>query len=74
MLAVGDLPGDSIRRLTRGDSYTCCLGSESEHRSLSEFCQALQDLLASTGQELTEYSPEELSDLLRGLLKENSGQ
>ncbi|MGA0367844.1 MAG: hypothetical protein ACO3N7_00155 [Kiritimatiellia bacterium] len=70
MLAVGEIPKDAIHRITRGDTYTCCMGSESEHQRLSEFCQALQDLLASTGQQLSDYSPDELRDLLSQLTRE----
>lgn len=66
MLAVGNAPGDQIRRLTRGEAFTCCYGSEAEHSALTDFCLALQSLIDSTGQRLEDLSPEELRALIRG--------
>lgn len=71
MLAVGDSADDRIQRLTLGESFTCCYGSESEHRQLSEFCLALQDLLHSMDQQLSDFSPDELQDLLSRFVKED---
>lgn len=70
MLAVGLQPDDRINRLTRGDSFTCCYGSEEEHGQLSAFCLALQDLLSSMGLKLSDFTPEELECLLRAQVRE----
>ncbi len=71
ILAVGGPADDQIRRLTRGESFTCCYGSDAEHQQLSEFCVALQELLASTGQKLSDYTPEELGALLSQFNRED---
>jgi hypothetical protein len=72
VLAVGGIPGDEIKRLTRGEAYTCCYGSESEHKHLAAFCEDLQDLLKSTGQSLPDFSPEELQELLKAFTNEDA--
>jgi len=72
MLAVGGIPGDEIKRLTRGEAYTCCYGSETEHDQLAAFCEDLQDLLKTTGQHLTDFSPEELQELLKAFTNEGT--
>jgi hypothetical protein len=64
MLAVGSVPDDQISRLTCGEAFTCCYGSETEHATLTAFCQALESLLSSSGQTLADFSPDELKALL----------
>ncbi|WFB34725.1 hypothetical protein P3T73_11195 [Kiritimatiellota bacterium B12222] len=72
MLAIGSHSNDQIQRITRGEEYTCYEGSEQEHAQLTAFCEWIQDLLKSTGQSLSDYSPEELQDLLTGFVKEGT--
>lgn len=66
MLALGNCADDRILRLTRGEQYVCCHGSEVEHQLLSDFCEEVQRWLRSTGQTLEDYTSEELSVLLKG--------
>lgn len=72
MLAVGNAPDDRIRRLTCGEDYTCCYGSEKEHHQLTTFCEYLQELLKSSGLQLRDFSPEELGELLNAYVREET--
>jgi|GEM_PF-1194877 len=71
ILAVGAPPADRVRRLTRGDHFTCVAGSEEEHEVLRTFCRRLEALLEETGLEPGDLSPEELGALARSLPVEN---
>lgn len=70
---MGMIPEDQVRRLTRGEDFTCFSGSEAEHAVLSEFCMELQALLSATGQRLSDFTPDELSALISGLSKGEEG-
>jgi len=59
ILAVGSPASDGIRRLTQGSSFVCCDGNEAEHEQLRDFCQNVEALLEASGQELTDFTPEE---------------
>lgn len=62
ILAVGSSAPDGIQRLTQGENYVCCQGSDAEHRRLSDFCQDVEELLSATGQELSDFTPEEFAE------------
>lgn len=62
ILAVGSPASDGILRLTQGEWFVCCQGSEEEHRDLREFCLGVESLLEASGQDLCDFTPEEFSE------------
>jgi hypothetical protein len=70
ILAVGSPAPDGVHRLTKGDTYVCCEGSQTEHQQLSEFCRQMEALLEATGQSLEDFTPEEFADLVRAFANE----
>lgn len=64
ILAVGGVPPDRVRRLTRGESFTCVAGSEKEHADLRAFCLEVTEGLAQVDLILEQLSPEELKEFL----------
>jgi hypothetical protein len=69
MLALGGHADDRVLRLTQGEQYVCCHGSEKEHQQLSDFCEDVQRLVYSTGQTLEDFTTDELSNLLSGWME-----
>lgn len=64
ILAVGNPPGDQVKRLTRGENFTCVNGSEVEHERLRDFCLWLETCVGEMGIDLSDLSREELALLL----------
>lgn len=63
-MALGHEAPDQIKRISRGEFFTCVDGSEEEHDVLREFCQELLTWLASMDLELDDLSPAELQAFL----------
>ena len=74
ILAVGGPSGDGIRRLTRGDRFTCVSGSEEEHEQLTRFCLELSEWLERLGLDLDQLTEEELRRLLEEHAEGRAGQ
>lgn len=64
ILAVGSPPADRVRRLSRGESFTCVAGTEEEHEALRAFCLEVTEWLDRMGMPLDQLSPSELWELL----------
>jgi hypothetical protein len=68
ILAVGGPSEDGIHRMTKGESFVCCEGSDAEHRELADFCQNVEQLLQATGQDLQDFTPEEFSEWVKAFV------
>lgn len=64
ILALGHEAPDQIKRISRGEHYTCLDGSEEEHEHLRSFCHELMTWLESMNLSLDDLSPEELREFL----------
>jgi len=64
ILALGHQAPDNIKRISRGDHYTCLDGSDEEHEALRTFCAELTEWLSGLGLSLDDLSPEELRQFL----------
>lgn len=62
ILAVGSPAPDGVHRLTRGEDFVCCEGSDQEHRDLQEFCRNVEALLQASGLKLQDFSPHEFAE------------
>jgi hypothetical protein len=74
ILAVGSPAADGVHRLTQGDSYVCCEGSQLEHQQLRDFCQQVEELLEATGQSLEDFTPEQFADLVKAFADEKEAR
>jgi len=61
ILAVGSPASDGIHRLTQGNTYVCCEGTDEEHEVLHRFCQNVEALLNASGLELQDLTPDEFA-------------
>jgi len=73
ILAVGDPSSDGIKRITRGERFTCVSGSEQEHDLLSRFCLELSNWLEGLGLDLDQLSEDELRELLEAHAEGSAG-
>ncbi|MDZ4818051.1 MAG: hypothetical protein SGJ20_03660 [Planctomycetota bacterium] len=69
LLGMGLDNDDGHTRLTRGDNFVLCGGSQETHSQMQETAIKLNEQLASRGKRLEEVSPVELCDIMHDIHK-----
>ena len=68
LLGLGLDGTDGHTRLTRGDDFTLCGGSEETHSKMQETTIKLNEKLRKSGRRIGDVPPRELGDMLRETL------
>lgn len=69
LLGLGLDGDDGHTRLTRGDDFLLCGGSEETHAKMQETTAKLNEKLRKSGRRIADVAPRELGDMLRETLE-----
>jgi hypothetical protein len=67
LLGVGFDSEDGHIRITQADEYHVLMGSGETHDALQKICCRIDDTIKASGRTISDYSPEEFMELVRGL-------
>jgi len=67
LLGVGFDNEDGQIRITQADAYQVLMGSGGTHQELQNICRRIDEAIKSSERTLSDYSPEELMNLVKEL-------
>ena len=64
LLGVGFDHTDGHVRITQSDHSQVLMGSNESHQALQKICLDIEEVIRSSGRDISDYSPEEFMELL----------
>lgn len=64
LMGVGFDHEDEHIRITQSDHYQVLMGSQASHKKLQEMCSEIDEIVHSSGRQLSDYTPEEFIELV----------